>query len=271
MIMTESAGLTDTGRRRSANEDSFCMDDNIGFYVVADGMGGHAAGEVASRLAVDTLHDYMVRSEADMAAKTTQTCADRLSEAIRLANKSIYDVAQGNRAYSGMGTTIAAVLFYDSGFISANVGDSPVFMVRDDEIRLISTPHTVETELADRQSGKMPLGDEFKHMLTRAVGTKPEVEPYITETQCLPGDTIIISSDGLTDMLTTKEIGEITAANRPAAACRLLTDLANERGGEDNITVIVLKVKKIYKNPLVTGFLRLTSNYLAPKPVIRQP
>lgn len=278
MIIADSAGLTDTGQRRQANEDSFCMDDNLGLYMVADGMGGHAAGEVASRIATQTLHNYILQiqhaknpDELPDADPSLSREANRLTAAILLANKSIYDVSQTRQTYAGMGTTVAAILFRESSIVTANVGDSPVFLVRDGHIDRLSVLHTVESELSGKQEGGSKLGPEFKHMLTRAVGTKPAVSADVSETVVQVGDTLVISSDGLTDKVSVQEIGDMAAAQKPDAACRALVDLANERGGEDNITVIVIRIRKIYSNRWVSAFLRRMSRYLAPRPVIRHP
>lgn len=278
MIITDSAGLTDTGQRRQANEDSFCIDENIGLYVVADGMGGHAAGEVASRIATQTLHNYITQVHGAKDADTLPDAdpslspeANRLMAAIHLANKSIYDLSQTRANYAGMGTTISAVLLRESSVITANVGDSPVFLVRGSQIDRISVLHTVESELNGKVNGGAKLGPEFKHMLTRAVGTKPGVSADVSETMVEPGDTLVISSDGLTDKVSAQEICDMVNGPAPDAACRALVNLANERGGEDNITVIVAKIRKIYASRLASSFLRHLSRYLTPRPVIRHP
>ena len=278
MIIADSAGLTDTGRRRQANEDSFCIDENIGLYVVADGMGGHAAGEVASRIAVQTLHNYLLQvqhakspEELPDTNSALSREANQLLAAVHLSNKSIYDLSQTRPTYTGMGTTVSSVLFRNTSAITANVGDSPVFLIRNGFAERISALHTVESELGGKQENGAKLGPEFKHMLTRAVGTKPAVSVDVTETAMRAGDIMVISSDGLTDKVTPREIQEITDGTAPDAACRALVDLANERGGEDNITVIVIRIKKIYTSPWITAILRRVSRYLRPKPVIRHP
>jgi protein phosphatase len=254
MLIVESAGSTDTGRKRKANEDSFVVDEALGLYVVADGMGGHAAGEVASRVAVETISSYLRNlskanpEELPVKTRGVSRQANRLLAGLHLANKSVYDVACGDLRYSGMGTTISAVLLTDRTFITANVGDSPIFLVRNDKIEMVSTLHTVASAAAAANPGGEPLDDEFKHMLTQAVGTKDHVTPDTVEKKCLDGDTIVISSDGLTDMLSPEEIRDTVAAEKPSAACKKLVDMANAAGGLDNITVIVIRIKKVVKN-----------------------
>ncbi len=251
MIVLEAAALTDTGRKRRINEDCFCTDDSLGLYAVADGMGGHAAGEVASRIAVDTFYNYMreVLKKTDSETlpdsdRNLSKAANHLMSAVYLANQSVYDVGQGNSAYGGMGTTLSAVFFTNETFITANVGDSPVFLIRGGEMALISTLHTVASE-ASAADPDAEMAREYSHILTQAIGTKDDIRPDVAERTCQPGDIILISSDGLTDMVPEKEILAVVRSARPAAVCRKLVDRANENGGQDNITVIVLWVKKI--------------------------
>lgn len=267
MIVLEAAALTDTGRKRKINEDCFCTDDSLGLYAVADGMGGHAAGEVASRIAVDTFYNYMrevlKKTDSEMlpdSDRDLSKAANHLMSAVYLANQSVYDVAQGNPAYAGMGTTLSAVFFTDETFITANVGDSPVFLIRGGEMALFSTLHTVASEAsAAEPEAKRDLAREYSHILTQAIGTKDDVRPDVAEKSCQPGDIILISSDGLTDMVPEEEILTVVRSARPAAACRQLVDLANEKGGQDNITVIVLRVKKIASQ---TGLLSRIKGWL---------
>ena len=254
MITVESAGLTDTGRKRKANEDSFIIDEDLGLYVVADGMGGHAAGEVASRIAAETILGYISNvssnknpEELPDSRRRLSKQANRLLAGIHLANQSVYDLARGNPQYAGMGTTISAVFLTDFTFIVANVGDSPVFLIRDEQIQMVSTLHTVASvALAANPDGE-PLNEEFKHMLTQAVGTKTHVAPDTVEQKCLAGDTLVLCSDGLTDMVPEETIRDTVRSDKPAAACKKLVDLANEKGGLDNITVIVIKIKDVDK------------------------
>ncbi|MDY6905070.1 MAG: protein phosphatase 2C domain-containing protein [Thermodesulfobacteriota bacterium] len=253
MVIVKSAGVSDVGMKRQANEDSFIMDDDLGLYVVADGMGGHAAGEVASRLAASTLQNYMkkvlVQNDAQELPDTNKNLsrkANQLAAGIVLANKSVFDVAATKSAYTGMGTTVSAVLFSDNSFIAANVGDSSIFLIRNNAISLESTLHTFAAEIAAKNSEET-VGDEYKHMLTRAVGTKEKVVPDIVERACMKNDLIVICSDGLTDKLSETDIKEIVLGETSLkTACHELITLANDRGGEDNITVILLRIKHLY-------------------------
>ncbi len=251
MYQIESAGLTDVGMRRKNNEDSLFLDDKKQFYVVADGMGGHQAGEVASCLVVDTLWDYIKRfngnaevEELDDHDDSLSKEANRLLAGIHLANKSVYQASQSNETYRGMGSTVSTVYFTDSTLIAANVGDSPIFLIHDGNIEMLSVPHTVlaEQRAMDPENTKQ-LGNEFKHMLTRAVGVTESVRADISEFQCFKGDMLVIGSDGLTEKITQEEIHQIVAREKPEKACRTLIDMSNGRRGSDNVTVIVLKIK----------------------------
>ncbi|MBW2633625.1 MAG: serine/threonine-protein phosphatase [Deltaproteobacteria bacterium] len=251
MYVIESAGLTDVGRRKN-NEDALFLDDKQQLYVVADGMGGHLAGEVASGIVVETLWDYIKRFDNRMDVEELEDPdeslskeANRLLSGIYLANKSVYQTAQGKEDYHGMGSTIASVYFTENTLIAANVGDSPIYLVHDGTIEQLSVPHTVLAEQAALDpEGARQLGGEFRHMLTRAMGVDASVKADISEIQCFRGDILVISSDGLTDNVDKEEIHAVVKRERPEKACRILVNMANERGGRDNITVIVLKVKK---------------------------
>ncbi len=258
MLIVESAGLTDPGKKRKANEDSFAIDEELGLYVVADGMGGHAAGEVASRVAVETIASYIRNvsgkknaEELPDSGRKLSKSANRLLSGLHLANKSVYDLARGNSQYAGMGTTVSAIYLSQRTFITANVGDSPIYLIRDDRMDMVSTLHTVASVAQAANPGGEPLNNEFKHMLTQAVGTKDNVQPDTVEKKCQAGDTIVLCSDGLTDMISETLIQETASREKPAVACRKLVELANGEGGLDNITVIVIKIKKVLKRPNV--------------------
>jgi len=251
MYVIESAGLTDVGQRRKNNEDALFIDDKQQLYVVADGMGGHQAGEVASGIVVETLWEYIKRFEEETEVKELEDQdealskeANRLLSGIYLANKSVYQAGQDKEEYQGMGSTVSSVYFTANTLIAANVGDSPIYLVHDGSIEQISVQHTVLAEQAAlNPDGAQQLGGEFKHMLTRAIGVDETVKADISEIQCFKGDILVIGSDGLTEMVGKEEIHEVVKKDRPEKACRTLVDMANERGGKDNITVIVLKVK----------------------------
>ena len=145
-----------------------------------------------------------------------------------------------------MGSTVSTVYFSDDTLIAANVGDSPIYLVRDKKIMLLSVPHTVLAEQASlNPENAEKLRREFRHVLTRAMGTEASVKADLYEIQCFKDDILVISSDGLSDKASPEEIMELVNSNGLSAACRRLVDLANDRGGDDNVTAIVLKVKMV--------------------------
>jgi len=258
MIEIESAGITDRGKKRKANEDSLFLEDSMGLYVVADGMGGHLAGEVASKMVVDTMGDYVKSCQEKAEDEEPIYChetlskeANRLMSSIHLSNKVVHQAARENNSYRGMGSTVSAVYFTEGTFITANVGDSPIYLIRDGNIKLLSVPHTVIAEqTALDPANAERLGREFRHVLTRAMGTEEYVKADIYEIQCFRDDILVISSDGLSDKASPEEIQQLVDGNGSDAACRRLVDLANDRGGDDNITAIVLKVKMVNNTPI---------------------
>ncbi|MEA3427841.1 MAG: SpoIIE family protein phosphatase, partial [Thermodesulfobacteriota bacterium] len=163
-----------------------------------------------------------------------------------LANNVVHNVSHTKNTYSGMGSTVSAVYFTDKTLISANVGDSPIYLVRNGNIELLSTTHNLFYEMADLEPGiAMQISPGFKHILTRAMGIEESVKADICEIQCFKGDIIVIGSDGLSDKVSPEEILAVVNKERPDKACNTLVDLANKYGGDDNITIIILKVKKV--------------------------
>jgi protein phosphatase len=270
MVTIESAGISDIGKRREQNEDSLFFDDGLGLYVVADGMGGHKAGEVASKLVVETIRDYIRQNHADAQVEDEVNVdanlskeARRLLAGIHLSNRIVHETALSNEAYKGMGSTVSAVYFTEKTFIVAHVGDSLIYLIRDGEIELLSVPHTLvaeQTEL-DPENAEL-LWSDFKHVLTRAMGVDKSVKADINEVPFFKDDILVISSDGLTDKATPEEILELVYNRRSEKACQGLVDLANERGGDDNITAIVLKVKSLGSE--TRGFLGRIKGILKP-------
>ena len=256
MIIIESAVITDIGKKRKINEDSMFLDDKLGLYLVADGMGGHRAGEVASNIVVETISDYIKKlskdddtQEFNIPDETLSRKANHLISAISLSNRIAHQVSSKNEAYRGMGSTLSAVYFDKDTFIAANVGDSPIYLVHNGDIELISVPHTVIAEHeAAGSEGSRQLGPEFNNMLTRAVGTDETVKPDICEIPYFTNDIIVICSDGLSGNITPNEILGAVENKSSETACRYLIDLANQRGGDDNISVIIIKIKRAHSN-----------------------
>jgi protein phosphatase len=248
-----AAAKSDVGRKRQGNEDSFCLAPEIGLYVVADGMGGHAAGEVASRLAVDAIREWMAKylagdeTIAEATAPGGSTGAKFLLSSIRLANRVIFDAAQSRRDYAGMGTTVVAALTQGATVVLAHVGDSRIYRVRDGRIVQVSRDHSFVQQQLDR--GVISVEDaqssQYRHMITRALGLREAVEVDLAEESAEPGDFLLLCSDGLSDLLEDEEILAIVREHPIDLdrACRTLVDRANYKGGDDNITALLIRAQ----------------------------
>jgi protein phosphatase len=266
MIMVQAAGFSDIGKVRKANEDCFLLNEPIGLYVVADGMGGHRGGAIASRMAIETIDGYMAASsqESSQADETLtvdaqSSAANRLRQSICLANQEIYTQSVADKACRGMGTTVSALYLAGNSIITANVGDSPIYLLRNREIETLYTPHTL---LHERKKIPKSMEGRFSenklaHILTRAVGIRSDVGVDLVETPCFADDIIVLCSDGLSGKISREEIRDIVYRNDTPSACRKLTDLANQRGGEDNITVVVVRITSANERPANRLFGRI--------------
>lgn len=251
MIRVQTAGFSDIGKVRKANEDSLLLNEPIGLYVVADGMGGHRGGGVASRIAVETIDAYMTAPppvtpdvEGEHPLDHPGSEADRLRDSIVLANQKIYAQSASHEAWRGMGTTVSALYLTGKSIFTANVGDSPIYLVRNGEIEALYTPHNLlhERRKVPKSMESRLSSGKLAHILTRAVGIRSDVSVDLVETPCFEGDIIILCSDGLSGKISMEEIRDLACQNDSQTACRKLIDMANQRGGEDNITIIVVKV-----------------------------
>ncbi len=249
-----AAAKSDVGRKRQGNEDSLCMAPEIGLYAVADGMGGHAAGEVASRLAVETIREWMEKylGGAEVAVAEEPTAvgsreANFLLSSIRLANRIIFDAARGRREYRGMGTTLVSVLVVNNRVALAHVGDSRIYRIRDGQIVQLSRDHSVVQQQVDRGilSPDEAHESQYRHLITRALGLKDSVEVDLAEEPVLPEDFLLLCSDGLSDLLEDEEILAIVRehADDLEKACQALVDQANYKGGDDNITAMLIQAR----------------------------
>jgi protein phosphatase len=251
-MKTLSAGRTDVGRKRENNEDSFFLDDQVGLYIVADGMGGHRAGEVASSTVVSSVKDYMEAFHTSPVAQETNEgnmspAATAVCHSVELANRVVYQLSQDQGAYKGMGSTAAVAYFHNGTLITANVGDSRIYLVREDSMEQLTEDHTLLAEHMkknpewDPNTASIPM----KHILVRAVGIHETVEADVYEMQPLSGDLILMCSDGLSDMLSDEEIhGAVLQGGDLEEICNRLIDMANERGGLDNVTAVVFLLQK---------------------------
>jgi PPM family protein phosphatase len=236
MRVRDVAGVTDAGRKRRRNEDSFVVDPP--FFVVADGMGGAQAGEVASRLAAGAFREYHEADELDG--------EERIEAIIQEANRRIYDRAQVDRAASGMGTTVTAALVEGERVAFGHVGDSRAYRIRDGELEQLTDDHSLVADLM--RSGRLTPEEADAHpqrsVITRALGTDPEVDVDTLVLPTEPGDVFLLCSDGLTTMVDDKEILRVVRESESLdEAAKALVRTANRHGGEDNVTVVLFAVE----------------------------
>ena len=252
MPSIEAFGLTDVGRKRKHNEDAFALDLSDGLFVVADGMGGHAAGEVAARITVETIGEFIAatrqKEEATWPFKYNHSLhfnSNRLAIAIEKANERVMAAVAAQPWLKGMGTTVVAGLLNEKVLSLAHVGDSRAYMFRSGKLQRLTDDHSWVHEqvaagiLTEDEAKSHPL----KNVVTRALGGGPSVSPDLQEISFSARDRFLFCSDGLTTMLSDEEIEQTVSENEdPQQLCRALVDLANEKGGVDNITVVVARV-----------------------------
>lgn len=253
MVRITSAVASHPGLRREENEDSYCVRPDLGLYLVADGMGGHAAGEVASKLAVDAIEAFVADTKTADVNRTwpfpfdpsISLDANRLRAAFRLANRRIASAMDGNEALRGMATTAAALLFGSEQPVIAHVGDSRVYVWRDQALRQLTDDHSWVSEQV--RAGTLTEADARQHpwrnVVTRALsgGDDPEVD--VAEFPVQAGDRLLICSDGLSSVVPKASLERIMA--QPSGlgeACHALIAAANDAGGPDNITVAMLHI-----------------------------
>jgi len=250
----EYVNVSDTGLKRPHNEDSSLTDEALGIAVVADGMGGYKAGEVASAIAVaiimhelrTELRKRQVRGKPGQAGLTAESMIIR--DAITKANQLIYKTAQEDPQCQGMGTTVAMMLFYENGFSAAHVGDSRIYRLREGVFKQLSVDHSLIQELIDRGffTAEEANANTPKNLVTRALGIEHEVEVDIQEDLVQIGDIYLMCSDGLTDMVADPLIRTTLLANLtdlPRAGAELIR-LANAAGGKDNCSIVMVRVRE---------------------------
>ena len=252
----EFAEMTDTGRVREHNEDAIGSNADIGLMVLADGMGGYNAGEVASGIAVQIVTD--LASEAANREELTDIDPHSglmrqsiiLRDAVYRSNKIIYQTAQSQTHCEGMGTTIVACMFYDDKVSVAHVGDSRAYRMRGGQLEQITLDHSLLQELVDRgfYSQEEAQRSTNRNYVTRALGVEPTVEVEVHEYDVLPDDIYLLCSDGLPDMVEDDDI-HLTISTFNASldvVGQQLIDLANDHGGRDNVSVMLAQVKEAF-------------------------
>lgn len=231
--------LSDLGNIRNINEDyvDYYIDNDKEIYVIADGMGGHNAGEVASKLAVDTTIEYIKN------IGVVNNTSDSLREAIQLSNKKIYELSMQNDNLRGMGTTLTACLIQDGEIVIANVGDSRGYVLEEDKLLRITKDHSLVQQLLDKGSitEEEALKHPNKNIITRALGTSKFVDIDIFTINLLGVHKILLCTDGLTNEVTDKELFDIIKENNNQISCEKLVELSKIKGGRDNISVIIFE------------------------------
>lgn len=241
------AGNTDVGVVRSGNEDNFLVDHQRGVFIVADGMGGHAAGEVASDMAVDIIarHTEGIRMLGDDAA------AERMGEAIRSANAAIFDRTLAEHDKRGMGTTVTVMVLFARKYLIGQVGDSRAYLLRDGKLSQITKDHSYVQEQVDAGllTSDQARTHPYSNVITRCVGANEEVVPDIYYGSIRSDDVIILASDGLTGMLDDEQLHQIlqSEGGPDTWVDRMIAD-ANRRGGLDNITVVAVRIDEVDPN-----------------------
>ncbi len=251
-MQIEVAGNSHVGMKRNHNEDNFLLFPEQRLFCVADGMGGHSSGEVASKIAVDEMAGFFDRTGRDEDAtwpykldRTRTYDENRLVTGIRLANLRIFERAQVEARYKGMGTTIVSILFTKDSTLVGHVGDSRVYMFRDGQLTQVTEDHSLLNDyikarkLTPEEIAKFP----HKNVIVRALGMKDSVQVDVGRHEPRPGDVFLLCSDGLSGMVPDPKIAEILAGNSNLeAAVQQLIEAANANGGVDNVTVVLARV-----------------------------
>jgi protein phosphatase len=242
-VKISAAGLTDKGLLRPHNEDALLLIDTHGVFAVADGMGGHAAGEVASHLAVEAIEETLAKRTEQLEVSIPEL----LLQAVEDANQRIARQMDEHPECRGMGTTVVIAVVHGGHFWVAHVGDSRAYLLRDNELRQLTTDHSLVNELVrlGMLSREQAARDPRRNVVTRALGSGTVVVPDIQHEQLLAGDRILLCSDGLTTMLGDRTIRELLS--QPDLSldeiCMRLVQAANDAGGEDNVTVVLVELE----------------------------
>ena len=249
------AGSTHVGMKRAHNEDSFFLLAQENLYIVADGMGGHASGEVASKIAVETLANFFIDTSRDREVtlpykedKSLNYDQNRLITGIKLANRRVYETSQSDGRLRGMGTTLVAMLLAESGVYIGHVGDSRAYCLSDGGINQVTEDHSLLNDYLKVHQLSQEEIENFPHknVIVRALGMKEAVEVDIFRNEPKPGSSFLLCSDGLSGMVTDEQIHELfmQADGDPEKGCQSLIAKANANGGTDNVTVVLVSFEE---------------------------
>ena len=248
MQLSVAAG-TDVGRIRAGNEDSLYADadQERGLFIVADGMGGHAAGEVASEMAVQ----IVARDLADVRDVSQEPAGDRMAEALKAANRAIYERTIEEADKQGMGTTASCLMIGQGRYLIGHIGDSRVYLLRDGVFRQVTKDHSYVQEQVDAGflTPEQARYHPYSNVITRCVGANAAVEADILTGEIQNGDLYLVASDGLTGMVEDPQLKKILESQQtPGAMVAAMITEANRRGGLDNITAVVVQVLQVHGN-----------------------
>ncbi|NOX76317.1 MAG: Stp1/IreP family PP2C-type Ser/Thr phosphatase [Gammaproteobacteria bacterium] len=246
-------GLSDTGRARDHNEDAISWDAERGLALLADGMGGHNAGDVASHLCLKSLNQHLLpRLDKPLRLRPNKGVskhATLVRRSVKETNGVVFDFAEQNPDCKGMGTTLVLALFFDDRVVLAHVGDSRIYRLRRNQLEPVTADHSLVRELLEKGtiSEEEARDNPYSHVITRAVGVHNRVNVEVQEREVLPGDVYLLCSDGLSDLVPDAEIEAalLAAMGRWERAAQRLIDLANQRGGRDNISVVLVAIGQI--------------------------
>jgi serine/threonine protein phosphatase PrpC len=248
-----SCGMTDVGVKRTNNEDNYLINDELNLFVVCDGMGGHAGGEFASAIAVNTVEEVLTSIEIrpnaedfemDESAGPVEVVREKLRYSIRLAGQRIYRRAQEDSDYQGMGTTCLALMVDNGNAFMAHVGDSRGYLIRDGRIEQLTEDHSLVNERvrAGLLTEEEAKNHKLKNIITRSLGFMEDVEIDLSVRAVRRGDMFVLCSDGLSNLVEAEEMSDSALEFGPQGSARRMIEAACERGGDDNITVIVVRI-----------------------------
>lgn len=243
----QAFGLTDIGHVRENNEDHWGEVPECYFYVLADGMGGHRAGEVAAEEAVNAICDQIRTMVSPQASLNFEEAHGAMHLAFENTNAIVHAKGRSSPELRGMGTTLCALLFHPQGLIYAHVGDSRIYRYRNGVLDQLTRDHSLLREMIERgQKTSDQDGRRIKNIITKAIGTEPMVDPAVHMTEVAENDILLMCTDGLSDMLTDGEIEAILGHNMPVKLlAHRLVDEAKAKGGHDNITAVIVHVQEV--------------------------
>lgn len=250
-LQVKIAGFTDIGLRRNHNEDHIGYNQQLGIAVLADGMGGHQAGEVAAHMAVNSVLEKLQKlcERKSSVPITSSQLLEFVSNTISHSNSIIFNAAESIDEHKGMGTTLVAAVIKDSRIYAGHVGDSRLYLFRDRALRRVTRDHSLVQDLIDKgfYTEEEAKSASVGHIVTRALGTKAEVEVDTIEHDVEPNDVLLLCSDGLSDMVADWQIEETLADHQKDLdkTAKKLIMLANRNGGKDNISVILMQVQQV--------------------------